>query len=317
MTARRKISAAVIAAAALCTSGCGSGVANGRLTEVVYVNPLLGDPAWDQLGHCMADEGKKFGIKVHTVGPPGDKVDMVTMENQISQAISNHAQAIVTWSSGAPAAIDALFARARAQGTEVATYLSWDATKNQTFEVGDGPPGTDKGAVFSAISAGAGQRYVGMLTQRPTDDFGDIGVDRQAAAAFPNVSVVDVRYDYGTFASDVDVVAAMLAAHPEINVIYNYNTFSGTQAAVRERHLVGKVAVITGYEPGDEKSVIQAIDEGVVTGVRVPYWCGSGRIIIDRLRDGAAGKKLESSYFDGFKVVTGEEFKKLASQGPL
>lgn len=301
---------------ASCSSTATAG--HGPLKDLLYINPLLGDPAWDRFGSCMTDEGTHLGIKVRTTGPPGDKVDPVTMQNQLAQAVANKAQAIVTWSGGASAAFDALFAKAKAQGTLTATYLSWDQTKNQDIQIGDGPPAEADEKVIASIAAHPGHQYVGIITQRPGYySFGDLESTKKIAAKFPNVTIVDLRFDYGTFADDLDITTQMLAAHPEINAIANYNTFTGVLTAIKEKELVGKVFAYTGYEPGHPQPIVDAINAGLIGDVRVADWCAAGRTAIDKLDDLSKGKKVDSSYENGFHMATPEEFKQLAAAGKL
>lgn len=57
----------------------------------------------------------------------------------VSQAVADHAQAIVTWTGVAPTVFDSLFARERAQGGVVATCLSIAVgdSQNQNSAVGE------------------------------------------------------------------------------------------------------------------------------------------------------------------------------------
>lgn len=310
--------AALLAVASLAACGSSTTAGHGPIKDLLYINPLLGDAAWDRFGSCMTDEGKHLGISVRTTGPPGDKVDPVTMQDQLAQAVANKVQAIVTWSGGAPAAFDSLFSKAKAQGTLTATYLSWDQTHNQDVQIGDGPQAEADAKVMASIAAHPGHQYVGILTQRAGYySFGDLDATKKLAAQYSNVTIVDQRFDYGQFANDLDIATEMLAAHPEINAIANYNTFTGVLTAIKEKNLVGKVFAYTGYEPTHPQPLVDAINAGLVGAVRVADWCGAGRTAIDKLNDLSRGKKVAASYENGFHMATPDEFKKLAAEGKL
>lgn len=307
----------LVLAATLLVSGCGSNAASKAhtLTDVTYVNPLVGDPLWNAFGRCMSDEGKRLGIAVHVIGPPGDKLDMVATEGMVSQAITNHAQAIVTWSFGAPAVMDSLFARAHTEGVLTATLLSNDVTKNQDIQFGDNYY-DDEDAYLTAIAAHAGHQYVAVLSQYDGyGTFGNLDELRKRAAKYPTVTIVDGRSDHGVFANDVDIFSQMLASHPEVTAIASYNGYPGTLAAARERTAGAKALAYMGYLPGDTQVVVSAIDAGLVGAIRVRDICGTGANVIDRLGDLKAGKKVDRSYGDGFRLVSGDEFKKLVAAG--
>lgn len=306
-------------AGALLLAGCAStpSAHDKVLKEIVYVNPLVGDPLWNLFGKCMTEEGNRIGIKVRTIGPPGDKLDMPATENMVSQAITNRTQAIVTWSFGAPAAFDALLAKARAAGVLTATLLSAGVTKNQDIEFGDVFK-DDEARYLAAIAARPGHQYVAMLGQYDNQGvFGSLDEMRQLAAQYTNVTIVDGRSDNGVFANDVDIMSQMMAAHPEVNVLASYNGYPGTLAAIKERRTGPKTVAFMGYLPGDTQVVRDGIDAGIVGGIRWRDLCGTSHQVVDRLKDLKEGRKVASYYDDGFRIVTGDEFKQLGAEGRL
>jgi ABC-type sugar transport system substrate-binding protein len=282
----------------------------GRLTNIVYLNPLPNSRVWDGYGACMKQEAAKHDISVRIVGPPGGNVDVQAMQNMLSQAIAAKAQAIVTWSGGAPAAFDALFARARAQGAVVAAI---DAkTKNQNFSFGGprkGPP-----ILVEAVAKRTGHQYVGMIWQYAGTNAGELAAIKKELRKHPNVTLVDVSYDQGKFTDDVAIAGSMLTAYPEINVLYVYNGYPGALTAIKEKHLVGKVFAFTW--PGDSPAAaVRYVDEGLIGGLGVVDICGTGKRIVQRLLDAWAGKHVERWYSNRPRFVTGKEFKRLVARG--
>lgn len=324
---RQRLAAVAMMCAVLATTACSRSAPTGStsstppaqtaLKQILYINPLPGDGLWDKYGACMTAEAAKYKIGLRTIGPPGGAVNVQAMENMLSQAVATRAQAIVTWSDGAPAAFDALFAQARAHGAVIATLLSVGDTKNQNVEFGYGV-GEEARFTMAAIAARRGHQYVGVLSQRVGySAMGNVADLRTEAAKYPNVTLVDVEFDGGQFGSDINIVSTMLLAHPQINVVANYNTFPGALGAIKEVHRVGKVVAFTGYEPSNPSATVEAIDQGLVAGVRVSDNCGMARAAVDRLIDAWSGKPIRSFYGGWTRNVSGTEFKQLYASGKL
>jgi ABC-type sugar transport system substrate-binding protein len=286
----------------------------GRLRGITYINPLPGDPIWDRIGVCMTRAAARHGIAVHTVGPAGGDVDTQQMENILSQTVADRAQAIVTWSAGAPAAFDVLFAKARANGSVVATLLSPSATGDQNFEVGL-DTALEVRLEIQAIARRAGAQHVGVILQYAAGpgSADAIAAVRNEVQRHANVTLSDLEFDAGTFSNDLTITATMLTAHPEINVIVNYSGFPGVIAAIQERHLVGKVSALVGSD--FPRAVVGYIGAGVVAGVVYIDGCRTGKLTVDRLLDAWAGRPVPRLVDDGTRVVTGREFKRLAARG--
>jgi ABC-type sugar transport system substrate-binding protein len=241
-------------------------------------------------------------------------VDVQVMQNLLSQAVAGKAQAIATWSLGAAAAFDALFAQARAQGGLVATLLSGAATKNQNFEVGLREAQQARMRI-QAVAKRSGQQYVGVIAQQHSGpEYSEyVPALKDEVAKHPNVTLEDIRYDHGNFTADLTLASAMLTAHREINVLVNYSGFPGVLTAIKEKHLVGKVFAITSTD--FPKVAVGYIKEGLIAGIQVHDGCATGKLVVQKFLDAWAGKPVDRYYSDGYRIVTGEAFKSLIAQG--
>jgi len=282
----------------------------GKLSRIVYVNPLPSNPFWDRIGTHMKAAAAKRGISVEEVGPAGGNVNVQAMHNLIAQAVAGRAQAIATWSLGGAAAFDPLFARAREQGGVVATLLSPRATKNQNFDVG--PTWDDYARIqVRAIAKLPGDQRIGVIFQRPGGPgYADYAVGlKDEVSKHRDVTLVDLQYNYGRFTNDVTIAGAMLTTHPEINVLVNYSGFPGMLTAIREKHQVGKVLAFMGHD--FPEAMLGYIDEGLIGGVFVQDTRLMGRTVVEKFLDLWAGKPVAERYGNGARIVSGEEFKKL------
>jgi ABC-type sugar transport system substrate-binding protein len=277
----------------------------GKLTNIVYINPLPRDPFWDRLGDCMKSEAAKHGISVRIVGPAGGNVNVQAMQNMLSQAVAAKAQGIATWPG--TATFDPLFAKARAQGAVVAA-LGVEGTKNQNFEIGTSPA-DDWRLRVRAVAKRPGHQYLGMILQYPTGTGAAalLAAVKDEVSKHPNLTLVDIKYNHGSFTDDVAIAGAMLTAHPEINVMMNYSGFPGMLTAIKEKHRVGKVVAFIGSN--FREAILGYIDEGMIGGVVLSDRCLVGRLVVQKFLDLWAGKPVAARYGDGFKVVTGEQYR--------
>jgi ABC-type sugar transport system substrate-binding protein len=241
-------------------------------------------------------------------------VNVQVMQNLLSQAVAGKEQGIATWSLGAAAAFDPLFAQARAQGGVVATLLSGAATKNQNFDVGMREAEVAR-IQIQAVAKRSGQQRVGVIGQQDTGpEYGEyVPALKDEVAKHPNVTLEDIRYDHGNFTEDLTLASDMLTAHRDINVLVNYSGFPGVLTAIKEKHLLSKVFAITSTD--FPKVAVGYINEGLIAGIQVHDGCATGRLVVHRFLDAWAGKPVDRYYSDGYRIVTGKEFKSLVAQG--
>lgn len=298
------------AASVLMLAGCAAATPShkpvaGDLRQIVYINPLPNDPVWDILGECMRSEGKKLGITIDEKRPPGGNVDIPRIEEMLSQAIATKAQAVAVW-PGSPAAFDVQFVTARKQGTVIAALDP--GTKNANFAVSGTADHKFEMYVDALMANQPGKHRIGALMGvkgGPTDGMQGL---RAAVARHPGLTLVDVRFNQGTFTDDISLTKSMLAAHPDIDVLFNYSGFPGMFTALREARTNGRVKV---YANGNfREPMLQYIDEGMVGGVKVSNRCAEGRLVVRRLQRAYRGQKvddIERSY-----VVTPERYRTLS-----
>ena len=317
----------LLAGVCLCVAGCSnstadpasvpaSGAHRGKLTQIEYINPLPSSVGWNRDGECMRREGAKRGVTVRIVGAPGGNVNIPALESLLSQAVADRVPAIAAWSAVGGAAFDALFAKARAQGTVVASLRSYGATRNQNFGVSFVPVDGAR-ALVRAIARRPGHQYLGLILQTPAssafDDQFATEVKREAAR-HANVTVVAVQHDLGRFTDDLSLAEAMMTAHPEINDLYAYNGSGGMPTSIVETHKVGKVYGF--WNPGDSpQQAIAMAKLGVVGGLGYTDHCVEGELAVQKLLDAWAGKPVLPNYALRYRFVSGDEYRRLVAEG--
>ena len=224
---------AVVAAAALAVSACSNSIsttasgassasapaalAGKPIKSLLFVNPLPDYPAWKTIGACMRQEAAKDGIAFTQAGPTGNNVDTTQMINEIQQGIANKVGAIVTFPVSAQQ-FDPLFAQARQAGIYVAT-VEGGQTTGQNVNAGTSFEQFGQLAA-KTVASKPGHQYVAFLTEGPTGpDATFVKAFTATAKPYPNITILDTRYDGGNVTKTVDLATAMMTGHPQLNMI--------------------------------------------------------------------------------------------------
>ena len=289
-------SSSTAAAAASSTSSASS----AKLQTVFFANPLPTYPDWAIANKCFSAATKRFGLHGVSQGPTGLAVNNEFVLNTMQQAIGQKDSAMLTVPI-APSEYEPIIKRARAQGMLVATLNTGTSTSAQNFEVGTDY--TTLGRDLAAnIGKRGGQQYLGLVTNGP----GGIGatIFKALEAHLPsNVHVVSTAFDKGDPSQTADVVAPMLIAHPNINVIYSWEgtAVAGISAAIKEQHRVGKtVGVVNDLTP----QVVSGIHDGTIYGSNWQHFCDMATTAVDNLVAISQGKQVPAQTDSGTTFVT-------------
>jgi ABC-type sugar transport system substrate-binding protein len=290
----------------------------GKLTQIEYINPLPSSAGWNLIGSCIRREAARHGISVNVVGAAGGNVNVQALENLLSQAVADRVQAIAMWSGLGSAAFDPLFAKARAQGSVVATLGSYGATRNQNLGVSIRPDDVAR-ALVRAIARRPGHQYLGMILQSPTSSPYDdhfAAIAKQEAKDYRNVTVVAEQHDLGKITDDLSLAKTMMTAHPQINELFAYNGSAGMPTAIVEQGRVGKVFGF--WNPGDSPQLaVSFARRGVVGGLGWYDRCRLGKLAVQKLLDAWAGKPVRSNYILNYRFVSGDEYARIVASGRL
>jgi ribose transport system substrate-binding protein len=301
---RRPVATALVAGGILALlSGC-SAVSGGSLSsdspaasartvkKITYVNPLPSYPAFNVAGECFKKEAKKYGWEPTEVGITGTTVDNQGSINQISQATASGADALVVFPTISEQFTPVIKA-ARQKGLYVVAMNAGDPSTGQQSQIG-----TVQAQMGALMADGIGKAVpdakVGMisLSASSAPHAQNIqGFKDEAAKKYPGVQVVASDYDNGDATKDVDMFRNMLAAHPDINVLYPVEgaAISGAVTAVQEAGKTGQIKVI-GLDLTDQtRSLLQ---EGKMFGVGDQGWCEMGTKSVDTIKKLSEGEKV-------------------------
>jgi ribose transport system substrate-binding protein len=318
----RFIAAAAVAASLLLTatacsvpsSSSSSTAGAQRQIKSIYFSNIL--PAYPPLGEankCFLAEAKKLGIKAATGGPPGLTSDNQFNINLISQAIANGYDAIVSQPID-KAAFSPVMQQAKDKGIYQATMNTGDTTDIQDFTIGTDYTNLGKSFAVNIGKRGSDQQNVGIIAGFPsgTDNLFVDGFTKAITSEnLSNVKVVTTQYDQGDPSKTADLVAQMLTAHPEINVVLarEGSAAPGLITAIKEKNLVGKVV---GLTDDVTPQVVDAIKAGVIYGTAKQDFCKMGTLSVDYLVKVSKGQKVEKSIDTGTILVTKDN---LATEG--
>jgi ABC-type sugar transport system substrate-binding protein len=290
-------------------------ISGKAIKSLLFVNPLPNYPAWKTIGDCMKKEAEKNGIAFTQAGPNGNNVDTKLMLDRMQQGIANKVDAIVTFPVSAEQ-FDPILQQAKSAGIYTAT-VEGGQTKNQTLNAGTSF--TQYGELAAkTVAAKGGQQNVAFLTQGPTGpDAEFVGAFKAAAAAkYPNIKIVDSRYDGGDTTKALDLATAMMTAHPDLN---HFVTNEGADtppviAAIKAKNKVGKVFLTTSTIYSGSVEGMQA---GIVYSFLLQNMCAIGSTPVDALLKVSKGQSVPPNIPTPIEFATKDTVKQLTASGDL
>ena len=285
------------------------------IKSLLFVNPLPNYPAWKTIGDCMKQEAEKNGITFTQAGPNGNDVDTKEMLDRLQQGIANKVDAIVTFPVSATQ-FDPIFLQAKNAGIYTAT-VEGGQTKNQTLNAGTSF--TQFGELAAKAVAGkGGQQNVAFLTSGPTGPDAEYvrSFTAAVAAKYPNVKVIDSRFDGGESTNTVDLASAMMTAHPELNhfVTNEGADTPGIIAAIKAKNKVGKVFLTTN---SIYSGSIEGMQAGIVYSFLLQNMCSIGTTPVDALVKVSKGQSVPANIPTVIDFATAATVKKLTANGDL
>lgn len=285
------------------------------IKSMLFVNPLPNYPAWKTIGSCMKKEAEKNGITFTQAGPNGNNVDTKLMLDRMQQGIANKVDAIVTFPVSAEQ-FDPILLQAKNAGIYTAT-VEGGQTKNQTLNAGTSF--TQYGELAAkTVAAKGGQQNVAFLTQGPTGPDGEfVGSFKAAAAAnYPNIKIVDSRFDGGDTTKALDLASAMMTAHPELN---QFVTNEGADtppvvAAIKAKNKVGKVFLTTSTIYSGS---VEGMQSGIVYSFLLQNMCAIGSTPVDALVKVSQGQSVPTNIPTPIEFATKDTVKQLTASGDL
>jgi simple sugar transport system substrate-binding protein len=278
--------------------GPGAAMAAGKYTMISI--PKLRATWFDRLEVGLKKAGADFGINVSQQAPAAaDEAQQVRL---LEDAINQGNNALLVVPNNAKS-IEPVFARARGQKIVTVTHESPDQ-KNADFDVEmiDNKAFGEKAMEMMVKAMGAEQGeyvvFVGSLTVPAHNIWADAGI-ALAKKKYPGLKMVADRYP----ASEDQNLARQTAlevitAHPNIKgfLCFGSQGAPGAAQAVREKGLIGKIAVIGTTSPSQ---AAQYLKDGSF----------STSILWDPAEAGYAMAYLAKTVLDGKKASIGPSFE--------
>jgi ribose transport system substrate-binding protein len=279
------------AASSAPTSGAPTTAATQAVTpapayDITFVTPFTAySPDWLKANVCFTKTAISLGAEPTVVGP--NQFDPPAMVAFLEQAIAQKTEGIAIW-AGDPPVFRAGLEEAKAAGIPVVLTQSEADDKSLRVAVVTTDliaMGTDAGKKVIEKTGGTGN--VGIITTGPghADQVDQIDAFK-AALVGSNVKVVDVQNDNSDAGKAAEVTAAMLRAHPEIDVIYTTEGAAppAVGTVLKEMDLVGKVLVVAIDLFPQTRALIE---EGVIwatyTQGHEKFGCQAAQILVDTL----------------------------------
>jgi len=278
--------------------GPGAAMAAGKYTMISI--PKLRATWFDRLEVGLKKAGADFGLNVSQQAPAAaDEAQQVRL---LEDAINQGNNALLVVPNNAKS-IEPVFARARGQKIVTVTHESPDQ-KNADFDVEmiDNKAFGEKAMEMMVKAMGAEQGeyvvFVGSLTVPAHNIWADAGI-ALAKKKYPGLKMVADRYP----ASEDQNLARQTAlevitAHPNVKgfLCFGSQGAPGAAQAVREKGLIGKIAVIGTTSPSQ---AAQYLKDGSF----------STSILWDPAEAGYAMAYLAKTVLDGKKASIGPNFE--------
>ncbi len=311
--------------AALLVVGCGSSdessqstagggtetTADAKLKSILLVNPLPDNPQWRLLGDEIKNAGEKLGIEV-TESAPTKAADATQMIELIQQGIANKVGAIITYP--ASPAFKPILKQAEDAGIVTATL--WGGGASATGLTNVGADFTDMGKVYvDALVDRSGPQKVGLIAYDPTGT-GKAWMDgfEAAAADAGNITVEGVVYTADDPARALSQANALLAAHPDINVVASHmgTATTPTVSAIKGKGLKGRVIMLAN---GAVAGGLEGAREGVVEKFLLQDLAGASRSVVQAVADIAAGKDVPAQIDVPGTMVGLDDYEEYSARG--
>lgn len=235
--------------------------------NIWYVNPLPTTPDWGRSGKLFEAAAPQLCYKPTVVGP--NKIDIPAMVNQIDDAISAKADAILTCSLD-PNAFASVMKKARKQGIVIVNIACSGAPDTDDLFMGSLPEdlGSQAAVQLEKDTNGDGKVGIVMTDATTPNQVKILNGFKDQIKSSSGMKIVDIVYDKSDAGLAAEKLSQMLTAHPDINAIWTIEGIApgAIPTALRE----------AGKSPGDikvlaidlMKPTCKAIKEGWITSTQ-------------------------------------------------
>eukprot|EP01037_Dinobryon_pediforme_P026612 gene26612-29194_t len=298
------------ASAATLAGGLSPALAAGP--QIATVVKIGGIPWFNAMETGIKKAGAELGVEAWMIGPT--QADAAQQVRAVEDLIARKVQVICVVPNDAKA-LEPVFARAKEAGIHVLTHESPDQ-KNHDWDIelttvsGFGEQHMD---ALAKAMGGKGKYilYVGSLTVPLHNAWADAAIARQKAK-YPDMQLVADRFGVAESLDDSFRTAVdQIRANPDLKGILAFGSQGpiGAAKAVEDRELIGKVAVVGPFSPGQGAKYIKSgsISEGFIWNPAL-----AGEVIVRIGALVAAGKQpTDGMDIPGLGAVKVDKEKKL------
>lgn len=237
--------------------------------QIVTVVKIGGIPWFNAMEVGIKKSGEALGVDASMIGPT--QADAAQQVRAVEDLIARKVDVICVVPNDATA-LEPVFARAKQAGIIVLTHESPDQ-KNHDWDIelttvsGFGEAHMD---ALAKATGGEGKYivYVGSLTVPLHNAWADAAIKHQKAH-YPKMEMLGDRFGVAESLDDSFKTAQdQIRAHPDLKGILAFGSQGpiGAAKAVEDRDLIGKVAVVGPFSPGQGAKYIKsgAISEGFI-----------------------------------------------------
>src|SRR5246127_189499 len=167
------------------------------------------------------------------------------------------------------------------------------------------------------VAGKPGHQYVAFLTEGPTGpDATFVKSFTATAKQYPNITILDTRYDGGDVTKTVDLATAMMTAHPQLNMMVTNEGADtpGIIAAIKQTDRVGKVflttnSIYSGSVPG--------MKNGIVYSFLLQNLCAIGIAPVDALVKISKGQSVPANIPTQIAFATRGTLAELTASGDM
>jgi simple sugar transport system substrate-binding protein len=312
LTVSRRRTLQMMGATALAAAPLGAARAAGK-PQIATVVKIGGIPWFNAMEVGIKKVGTELGVEAWMIGPT--QADAAQQVRAVEDLIARKVDVICVVPNDAKA-LEPVFARAKEAGIKVLTHESPDQ-KNHDWDIelttvaGFGEQHMD---ALAKVTGGKGKfiLYVGSLTVPLHNAWADAAIARQKAK-YPDMQLVADRFGVAESMDDSYRTALdQIRANPDLKGILAFGSQGpiGAARAVEDRDLIGKVAVVGPFSPGQGAKYIRsgAISEGFIWN---PMLAGEVIVRVGNLI--ATGKEpTDGMEFPGLGKVQVDKDKKLS-----
>jgi len=265
----RRGALALIGAAAAAALVGPAGIAAAAEEQIATVVKIGGIPWFNAMEVGIAKAGKELGVDAWMIGPT--QADAAQQVRAVEDLIARKVDVIAVVPNDATA-LEPVFKRAQEAGIKVLTHESPDQ-KNHDWDIelttvsGFGEQHMD------ALAKAMGEEgkyivFVGSLTVPLHNAWADAAIAHQKAK-YPKMQLVGERFGVAESLDDsVKTAQDQLRANPDLKGILAFGSQGpiGAAKAVEAREMIGKVAVVGPFSPGQGAKYIKdgSISEGFI-----------------------------------------------------